>query len=82
MKSKHFQYQGSFKVPDEETFYHQTILFCVIDNVTLARLVWLLAYQLSSNGNIKKKIVLLSISTVTTAREKNEVFVIPDIKMI
>lgn len=55
MKSKRFQYQGSYKVPDEETLYHQTILFCVIDNVTLARLVWLLAYQLSSNGNIKKK---------------------------
>lgn len=56
MKSKRFQYQGSYKVPDEETLYHQTILFCVIDNVTLARLVWLLAYQLSSNGNIKKKL--------------------------
>ena len=31
---------------------------------------------------LKKKNVLLSISTATTAREKNEVFVIPDIKMI
>lgn len=29
-----------------------------------------------------KKIVLLSISTATTARDLNEVFVIPDIKMI
>lgn len=30
----------------------------------------------------EKKIVLLSISTATTARDLNEVFVIPDIKMI